>query len=129
VTGTTRWRIAAAIWAAFIFISGVVPTQGLVAAVSEGHDDAFTTAAHFAVYVGLGFMLAVALGGWTVSPRRLLLALVLAAALGGAIELVQGPLPYRDTQLSDFLMDVAGAAVGLVAFSAVARGQRTRSHA
>jgi len=116
------------VWAVVIFVSGVVPTRSTVHVVFGGHDEVFTTAAHLAVYVVLGFLLAVAAGGWTVNPRTLFLVLALAAALGGAIELIQGPLPYRDAQLGDFLMDVAGAAVGLALFSAVAWGRRPRSH-
>jgi VanZ family protein len=126
--GLLRWRLAAAIWAAAIFVSGVVPTQSMVTAVSGGHDTAVTTAAHFAVYAVLGFMLGVALSGWIVDARGVLVALVLAAVLGGAIEVIQGRLSYRDAQLADFLVDVAGAAVGLAVFSAVARGRRSRSH-
>ncbi len=126
-SGLRRWRLAAAIWAAVIFASGMVPTQSTVAAVSGGHDTAVTTAAHFAVYAVLGFMLGVALSGWTPDGWGVLGALALAAVLGGAIEVIQGPLSYRDAQLADFLVDVAGAAVGLAVFSAVARGRRSRS--
>jgi VanZ family protein len=122
-----RW-IAAAVWAALVLVSGVVPTRTAVGAVSGGRDDLVTTAAHLVAYVVLGLLLAVAPDGWTTSLRTLPIALILAAALGGAIELVQGPLPYRDTQLGDFLVDVAGAAVGLAVFSAVAWVKRPRPH-
>jgi VanZ family protein len=127
MTGPLRWRVAAAIWAVAIFVSGVAPTRSTVTVVSGGHDTAFTTAAHFAVYAVLGFMLGVALSGWTPDARGVVVALALAAALGGAIEVIQGPLSYRDAQVVDFLVDVAGAAVGLAVFSAVARGRRSRS--
>ena len=123
-----RWSLAAALWAAAIFVSGVVPTRSTVQAVSGGHDWATTTASHFLVYAVLGFLLCVATGGWQVRRGPLLAALLLAAVLGGAIELLQGPLPYRDTQLSDFIVDVAGAAVGIGVFSAAARARRSRSH-
>jgi VanZ family protein len=128
VTSSLRWRVAAAIWAAIIFVSGVVPTQSTVTAVSNGHDVEFTTAAHFAVYAVLGFLLGVAVSGWTLDTRGMVIALALAAALGGAIELIQGPLSYRDAQVADFLVDVAGAALGLAMFSAAAWGRRSRSH-
>ena len=82
-----RWRIAAAVWAAVILVSGLLPTQGAVHAVSWGRDDLVTTAGHFAAYVLLGFLLGVALGGWEIRARVLLLALALAAALGGAVEI------------------------------------------
>jgi VanZ family protein len=59
--------------------------------------------------------------------RSAALALGLATALGGVIEVIQGPLPYRDAQVVDFIVDVAGAAAGLLILSAVARGARSRS--
>lgn len=120
------WRIAAICWAAVIVVSGVVPTQGAIHAVAEGHDDLLTTAGHFVAYVLLGFLLVAAGGGWEVRLRHAAVALALAVLLGGAIELVQGPLPYRDMQLADFLVDAAGAALGVVVFSAVAWARRRR---
>jgi VanZ family protein len=128
VNGSLRWRLAAAIWAAAIFASGVAPTQSAVTAVSGGHDAAFTTVGHFAAYAVLGFLLGVALSGWKPDARGALIALALSAALGGAIEVIQGPLSYRDAQVVDLLVDVAGAAVGLAALSVAARGLRSRSH-
>lgn len=122
-----RWRVAAVGWALVVLVSGVLPTQGVVHAVAEGRDDLLTTAGHFAAYALLGFLLVVALGGWEARARDLAVVLGLAAGLGGVIELVQGPLPYRDMQLLDFLVDVAGAAVGLAAFSAAAWARRRRS--
>ena len=50
-------------WAAAIFISGVLPTSSAVHAISGGHDTLTTTAAHFASYALLGFLLGVALAG------------------------------------------------------------------
>jgi VanZ family protein len=120
------WRAAAAAWAAGILVSGVLPIQDVVEAVSGGRDDAVTTAGHFAAYVLLGFLIGVALKGWEVRAGGLLMGLALAAALGGLVELAQAPLPYRDAQVLDFIVDVAGAAVGLALFSAVASVGRSR---
>jgi len=128
VTATSRfWRGAAAVWAGVIFVSGVVPTRSVVRAASDGHETLTTTVAHFMVYAVLGFLLGLALGGWRTDFRRLALALALAVALGGAIELIQGPLSYRDAQLADFIVDVAGAAAGLAVFSVAAAVERSRS--
>jgi len=127
LSAPNTWRTAAALWAAVIFVSGVVPTETMVTRLSGGHDSAFTTAAHLAVYAVLGFLLGVAFGGWDLRLRSAVLALALATALGGVIEVIQGPLPYRDAQVVDFVVDVAGAAAGLVVLSAVARGRRSRS--
>jgi VanZ family protein len=105
----------------------MLPTQRAVSTVSRGHDDLATTAGHFAAYALLGLLLGVALGGWRVKRDRVILALALAAALGGLIELAQLPLPYRDAQLIDALVNAAGAAAGLAVFSAVALARRPRS--
>ncbi len=128
MTASSRfWRVVALVWAGIIFVSGVAPTEGVVHAISEGHDSLTTTAAHFMVYAVLCFLLVPALGGWSIDFRRIALALALAVALGGAIELIQGPLPYRDAQLADFLVDVAGAAAGLAVFSVAVTVTRSRS--
>lgn len=118
--GARLWQLAAAVWAAAIFVSGVFPTRETVSAVSNGHETVFTAAMHFAIYLVLGFLLGVALGGWSVDLRRLALGLAMAAVLGGGIELLQGPLPYRDTQIVDFVVDVVGSVAGLCLFSVVA---------
>ncbi len=120
------WKAAAVAWAAVILVSGLLPTQGAVEAISGGRDDAVTTAGHFAAYVLLGFLLGAALDGGRGSSGRLLAGFALAAALGGLIELVQAPLPYRGAQVSDFIVDMAGAAVGLAVFRGLASGGGSR---
>jgi len=125
--GSRGWRVAAVCWAAAITVFGVLPTQGVVRAIGEGRDDLLTSAGHLAGYALLAFVLAVALDDWRLSRRAVLGAAALAVSLGVAIELVQAPLPYRDCQLADALVDVAGAALGLVAFSAAARARARRS--
>ena len=119
--GSRAWRVAAVVWAAAIVVFGVLPTQGLIHGVAGGRDDQVTSAGHFAAYVVLAFVLAVALDDWRLSRRAVLGAAVLAVSLGVAIELVQAPLPYRDCQLADALIDAVGAALGLAVFSAAAR--------
>ncbi len=122
------WQVAATAWALVILLTGLLPTQEAVETLSGGHDTLATTVGHFAAYVLLGVLLGAALGGVRAGWMRVLLTAALAAVLGGVIELVQGPLPYRDAQLSDFLVDIAGAAVGLALVSVAARATRSRSH-
>jgi VanZ family protein len=122
------WQAAAAVWAAVILVTGLLPTQEGVEILSGGHDTVATTAGHFAAYLLLGFLLAAALGGLGREWMRVLLTLAVVSVLGGAIEVAQGPLPYRDAQLADFLVNIAGAAVGLAVFSVAARAMRSRSH-
>ena len=121
------WQVAAAAWAAVILATGLLPTEGAVETLSGGHDTLATTAGHFAAYLLLGFLLGAALGGLRVEWKRVLLILALAAVLGGVIEVVQGPLPYRDAQALDFFVNIAGAAVGAALFRAAARATRSRS--
>jgi VanZ family protein len=123
--GSRAWRMAAVACAAAIALFGVLPTQRVVHAVAEGRggDDLFTSAGHLAAYAVLAFVLAVALDDWRLSRRAVLGAAALAVSLGVAIELVQAPLPYRDCQLADALVDAAGAALGVAAFSVAARAR------
>ena len=126
--GSRGWRVAAVAWAAAIVVFGVLPTQGVVHAVAEGRggDELLTSAGHFAAYVILAFVLAVALDDWRLSRRAVVGAAALAVSLGVAIELVQAPLPYRDCQLRDALVNAAGAALGLAVFSVAARARARR---
>ena len=122
------WQVAAAAWAVVILATGLLPTQTAVEAFSRGHDTAATTAGHFAAYLLLGFLLGAALGGLRAGWMRMFSTLALAALLGGVIEVAQAPLPYRDAQLLDFFVNIAGAAVGLLLLRAATRAMRSRSH-
>ena len=122
------WQVAAAAWAVVILASGLLPTQTAVKAFSRGHDTAATTAGHFAAYLLLGFLLGAALGGRSAGWAQMLSTLALAALLGGVVEVAQAPLPYRDAQLLDFFVNIAGAAVGLLLLRAATRVMRSRSH-
>jgi VanZ family protein len=111
-----------------VLVTGLLPTQSTVQAVSSGHDSITTALGHLAAYTLLGFLLGGAVAGWEPDAKRLLPAWVAAVALGGLVELLQGPLPYRDAQALDVAVNAAGAAVGLVVFSVAARATRSRSH-
>lgn len=125
MTASGRWRAAGAVLTVAIVVLGVVPIGGMVEAV--GPPNPVTTTGHFVAYAALAFVLAVALSGWRTTRRTLVVAFVLAVALGAVVELLQGPIPYRDASLVDLAVDAAGAAAGLVVFSAAARGRRSRS--
>lgn len=124
VTASGRWRAAAAVLAVAIVVLGVVPIGAMVEAV--GPPDPVTTTGHFVAYAALAFAIAMALSGARTAPK-ILVTLVLAVALGAVVESLQGPIPYRDASLVDLAVDAAGAAAGLVVFSAAARGRRSRS--
>lgn len=117
---TAAWRYAALGWATVVILFGLVPTREALQAVAGQRETAATVAGHFIEYALLAFLLAAALGGWRRDSRALLPAALLAIGLGGAIEAVQGLLPYRDAQLLDVVVNAAGAALGLALFSSVA---------
>ena len=126
-TASPFWRVAAVAWAAAIFVSGVVPTSSTVHAISDGHDTLTTTVAHFVAYAVLGFLLGVALGGWRVDagppgagPRA-------GGRARGGDRVGAGTVVLPRRAGRRLLVDVAGAAVGLVVFSVAAWVTRPRS--
>jgi VanZ family protein len=126
MSAEARRRLLLLVWAAFIVVFGVLPTHQALQAVVGEEESLSTVIGHFAEFA----VFALLAGLWlSVRAPRLglvktaALVLVMTVGLGGAVELVQGPLPYRDMQLSDFATDVAGGVTGLVLFSCV----RTRS--
>jgi VanZ family protein len=121
------WALAAAAWALAIVVFGVIPTHEALAATVGNEESLVASLGHFAEYAVFAVLLAMALGGRRIAVRPFALAATLAVALGWGIELVQRPLPYRDFQVSDGIVDMAGVAAGLAAFSAVVLwGERRR---
>lgn len=62
-------------------------------------------------FTGYALMSAGAVG-FCHEPRRLGLLALLAAAIGGAVEIAQAFTPDRSPELLDFAADLAGAALG-----------------
>jgi VanZ family protein len=124
--GPRAWRVAAVALAAAIGVVGVLPTQGVMQTIAEGQDNLLASAGHFASYVVLAFVLAVALDDWRLSRRAIVGAAASAFLLGVLIEVLQGPLPYRDCQLGDALANGAGVALGVAFFSVAARARARR---
>ena len=82
----------------------------------------YDKAEHFAAYLVLGFLAFRVINRRAVFPVAL--AIASCAALGGLIEIIQ-PLVGRNRELADFLVDLAGAAIG-VALSAVVAAMLSR---
>ncbi len=118
--GPRGWRVLAASWALVIVVLGVVPTHETLEATVGARENLVASLGHFIGYAALAFALAVAFGGWRIAARALALAGAVAVALGWAMEVVQIPLPYREFQASDGLVDMAGVAAGLLLLSVVA---------
>lgn len=118
-----RWLRFAVVWAFAILAFGVLPTQAIVDAATPGRETESTLAGHFLEYAVLGALLGLALGATTTGPagaKRALTTMLLCASLGFVVELAQGPLPYRDFQATDILVNVLGAAVGLAVARTIA---------
>jgi VanZ family protein len=125
MTTSGRRRVAVVGLTVAIVVLGVAPIGGVAAVV--GPPNPVTTTGHFVAYAALGFVLPLAISGWRAHRRILVVAFVLGVALGAGVEVLQWPIPYRDASLLDLAVDAAGAAVGIAAFSVVARGKRSRS--
>ena len=82
-----------------------------------GRFSMYDKAEHFAAYIVLGFLTLRAINRRGVLP--VVLAIASCAALGGLIEIIQ-PLVGRSKELTDFLVDLGGAAVGAVTAIVVA---------
>ncbi|MFB6081350.1 MAG: VanZ family protein [Halanaeroarchaeum sp.] len=66
----------------------------------------------------VGFLVLGALAAWAArDDRERVIGAVLAVALGGAIELAQGPVAGRHPALLDALADAAGAVLGMALVS------------
>ena len=124
--GSRGWVLAAAVLALGILVVGVLPTHPVLAATTGSSEDLVASLGHFVEYAILAFVLAVAVDGWRLSLRAVVWSAVPAVGLGWLIEVLQAPLPYRDFQVADGLVDVAGVAAGLAVFSVVARARASR---
>jgi len=83
----------------------------------------YDTAGHFAAYLVLGFLTLRAVGRPGVGS--FVIAIASCATFGGLIEVVQ-PLTGRRRDLGDFLVDLAGTAIGAAVAWCLARTTRTR---
>lgn len=127
--GPRPWVAAAVVWALVVLAFGVIPTHETLQATVGAREDSVASAGHFVEYAVLAFVLAVAIDGWRLSLRALVGAALVAVALGWAIEVVQLSLSYRDFQVADGVVDMAGAAAGLALFSGVAAWRAARPRA
>jgi glycopeptide antibiotics resistance protein len=87
------------------------------------HSEARQLLGNVALFVPFGLLLPAAV--W--SCRRLWVTLVAAAALSVLIETLQAILPGHTTDVDDVILNTAGATLGFLAFSVVARLVRRRT--
>ena len=135
-------------WAAAILVFALLPTHAALGATVGERETLTTQVGHF-----IEFAVLAALGLWwmgartqragdegtrgragarpagaAASLRSVVGVWAMTVALGALIEVLQAPIPYRSAQVGDLVMDAAGAAAGLLAFSCVRalRGRRRR---
>lgn len=95
---------------AFWPATAVIVWGELVPKLPQAFDQIGDKSQHFTAYLGLAGMAVLALG---VRPRRIW-ALLGIAALGGALEILQG-YTGRDPEFSDFVADTVGTMAGALA--------------
>ncbi len=78
-----------------------------------------------ALHVSASFVLALLLR-WSLG-LPLVIVMLLTAAIGGGVELLQFVIPHRNPGLDDFLADVAGAVIAGVLLSLIRIRRQTRT--
>ena len=110
-----RWGVAGAVATLILVASvrdpGPGPPPSLLGVPLE-------TSLHLVAYAGLAA--AVGYGLLRADGRALILAAGTAVCYGGAVELVQAPLPSRSASALDVLVNTVGATAGAVLWRAVA---------
>lgn len=85
----------------------------------------FDKITHFAAFLGLEWLIELALVGTAVAARRRT-AVAMSAGAGGLLELVQAALPHRSAEWLDLLADSLGALVGAGLLTLLARWRSPR---
>jgi VanZ family protein len=112
-----RW-IPALAWMAVIFL--LSSQSGLRVTEDVSVDRPLRISAHMASYALLAGLVLYALGGWgRPDPRAAVMALALTAAYAVSDEIHQALVPDRTGRAADVLVDVIGAAAGLLIASVV----------
>ena len=109
--GAWRWRFLHGLYAALILVVSSVPSSDLPQEVALVSDKLL----HFGEYLVLGL-----LGGWAYlryKPSLFLLLLGFGLAFSGLDEYWQSHVSGRNSDIFDFLADVAGYLTGIIIVS------------
>jgi VanZ family protein len=116
--------LAARLYAAAVVVFAALPTRGALEATVGERQSAVTLAAHFAEFVVLGVLVALATSRRRARREALVVAAVLGVALALGTEVLQLALPWRSFEVRDLVVDVLGLAVGLALVSRRCAGAR-----
>jgi len=116
--------LAARLCAAAVVVFAALPTRGALEATVGERQSAVTLAAHFAEFVVLGVLVALAASRRRARREALVVAAALGVALALGTEVLQLALPWRSFEVRDLVVDVLGLAVGLALVSRRRAGAR-----
>jgi VanZ family protein len=102
------------VWALAILLGGVLPVAQMFGLEESSSWSLAASAVHLFEFVVMAILFAVAWRSRVPGSTGLLPAAGLSLALGLLVEIVQGPLPYRDFGIGDLAFDAAGIALGLL---------------
>ena len=115
-----RWRrYAWLVWLAVIFVFAVIPLAWLLHRQPSVGPSFVTTAGHVGEYAILAALAAWAFLLRTNAWRAVMGSVLVAAAYGPLMEVVQLPLPYRAFDVHDMVADWVGALASALAVSVV----------
>lgn len=116
-----RW-LPPLLWAGVILVGTSLPTPLVPRELS-----AFDKALHFTFYALFAVLLTRQISEVVSRWRAALLAILIAMTFGAIDEWHQKFIPGRSTEFADWRADSAGAALGALAFAAVARRKGPRT--
>jgi VanZ family protein len=108
-------------WALLIVVGGVLPVAQIFGWAQSDAWSPVASAVHTFEFAVFAILVATAWRWRVPGSTGMVPAAVLSLVLGALVEVIQGPLPYRDFSLGDLAFDVAGVAIGLVVLSAARR--------
>jgi VanZ family protein len=83
---------------------------------------------HFGLFAVTGFISIYGASFISRFKYRLVFSIIFGLALAAGTELGQSLVPSRDTSLYDFLADIAGLCLGVLAYALLYRQEGIRSH-
>ena len=118
MTKQRLWWSAFSAYAAAVFVVSVIPVPSAVRPPFPSFDKVI----HLAMYLLLSWLLArTLLVSGVAWPRAMRAAVLTAICYGGAIELIQACLPYRDAEWLDLVANAVGGWLGTCCVSRCAR--------
>jgi VanZ family protein len=101
------------VWGAVILVGAVLPVAEILGLDGSNRLSLIASSVHFVEFALFALFVAVAWRLEVPASSGVIPAAIAGLLYGLVIELIQGPIPYRDFGIFDLAFDVAGVAVGL----------------